>query len=231
VKAVSATLCAAALLATACLAGAPGCANQTRPARGSKATVFACVAPHGYFARRIAGDLVDVQVLVGAGVNPHTFAPAAKEMVALSGSDLYFRAGLPFEDALCRKLADMGHGLRIIDTRAGIDLLDEADHQRGQHHAAHEKDPHVWMSPKLAARQAATIRDAMSEKYPQHAEAFRRNAAALSAELDALTRKSQRPSHRSRAGRSSSSTRPSATSQRLTACGRKPLRPVARALR
>ncbi len=148
--------------------------------------MFACVAPHGYFARRIAGGLVDVQVLVGAGANPHTFAPAASQMVALSRANLYFRAGLPFEDALCRKLGDMAGGPRIIDTRAGIDLLDEAGHEHGEQDAGRDRDPHVWLSPKLAASQTATIRDAMCEKYPEHAEAFRRNAAALSAEIEVL---------------------------------------------
>lgn len=195
-RAVSATLCSLVLLVLAGLVASPGCADRTQPARDSKPAVFACVAPHGYFARRIAGELVDVQVLVGAGANPHTFDPAASQMVALSRADLYFRAGLPFEDALCHKLADMAGGPRIIDTRAGIDLLDEADHGEHAGHAGHDehdhardRDPHAWLSPKLAARQAANIRDAMCEEYPARADAFGRNAAALSAELDALDAK------------------------------------------
>ena len=186
-KAFPATLCIAAILAAAL-----GCAKTAPSDPNAKQTVFACVAPHGYFARRIAGGLVDVQVLVGSDVNPHTFAPATKDMVALSRADLYFRAGLGFEDALCNKLADIGHGPRIIDTRAGLDLLDTGGHDHADH-ATHahdasdtDKDPHVWLSPKLAARQAATICDAMCEQYPEHADAFGRNAAKLSAELDAL---------------------------------------------
>lgn len=188
-KAASATLCIAALIVATLLVGATGCANTDPPDPNAKPTVFACVAPHGYFARRIAGGLVDVQVLVRDGVNPHTFAPAAKDMVALSRADLYFRAGLGFEDALCRKLADVSHGPRIIDTRDGLDLLDHAKHGHDGHAAhdgEHDSDPHVWLSPRLAARQAATIRDAMCEQYPAHADAFARNAAELSAELDAL---------------------------------------------
>ncbi len=190
-KALPATLCVAAMLAGAALAGSAGCADNPPPTSGEKPVVFACVAPHGYFARQVAGDLIDVRILVGADVNPHIYAPAPKGMIALSKADLYFRAGLAFEDALCGKLADMGDGPRIVDTRAGIDLLDQAcrdDHSdhRGHEHQAGGKDPHVWLSPKLAARQVATIRDAMSQEYPAHAEAFGRNAAKLLTRLNTL---------------------------------------------
>jgi len=201
-RALAATLIASACLAL--LAGA-GCSDRPAPSGGDKTTVFACIAPHGYFARRIAGGLVDVQVLVGAGANPHTFEPAAIQMVALSRAGLYLRAGMPFETALCDKLAGMTGGPRIIDTLAGIKLLGEDEHdEHGEHaqpavqgkgseqHAAADHqgmDPHVWLAPKLAARQTAGICDAMCETYPAHAEEFRRNAAALTAELGALDAK------------------------------------------
>ncbi len=187
--------CLAALVASA------GCSDKPRPSGRAKPTVFACIAPHGCFARRIAGGLVDVQVLVGAGANPHTFEPAAIQMVALSRAGLYLRAGMPFETALCDKLAGMTGGPRIIDLLAGIDLPDNSDEhdEHAEHdnaawpHAGHGhglgRDPHVWLAPKLAARQAATIRDAMCQAYPAHADEFRRNAAALTTELDALDAK------------------------------------------
>ena len=199
---------AATLIVSACLAlfATAGCSDKPRPSGGAKPAVFACIAPHGYFARRIAGGLVDVQVLVGAGANPHTFEPAAIQMVALSQADLYLRAGMPFETALCDKLAGMKGGPRIIDTLAGMDLLGEDEHdEHGEHaqptvqgkgaerHAEGNHklgmDPHVWLAPKLAARQTASIRDAMCQAYPAHAEEFRRNAVALTAELDALDAK------------------------------------------
>jgi len=194
---------AAAAVVLACLAvllAAFGCSEKPRPAGGARPAVFACIAPHGYFARRIAGERMDVQVLVSAGANPHTYEPAAIQMVALSQADLYFRAGMPFETALCDKLSGMTGGPRIIDLLAGIDLLgdtdehEHADHDNGtEQHPGHNhglgKDPHVWLSPKLAARQAAIIRDAMCQAQPAHAEEFRRNAAALTAELEELDSK------------------------------------------
>ncbi len=182
----------AALAASVCLVllAVAGCSDKPRPSGGDKPAVFACIAPHGYFARRIAGGLVDVQVLVSAGANPHTYEPAAIQMVALSRADLYFRAGMPFETALCDKLAGMKDGPRIIDLLAGIDLLADCGEDAKQH-ADHEHggDPHIWLAPKLAARQASTICEAMCQALPEHAEQFRRNAAALTAELHELDAK------------------------------------------
>jgi zinc transport system substrate-binding protein len=191
------------LIAAACLAllvAAAGCSENSKPSGSAKPVVFACIAPHGYFARRIAGSLVDVQVLVRAGANPHTYEPPAAQMVALSRAGLYFRAGMPFETALCDKLAGMTGGPRIIDLLAGMDLLGEDEHSEHAEHdngaeqnAGHDhglgKDPHVWLAPKLAAKQAAIIRDALCQAYPAHADEFRRNAAALTAELEELDAK------------------------------------------
>ena len=185
---------AATALLGACSKGPEG-AGKPRP------TAFACVPPHAYFARRIAGGLVDIHTLVEAGANPHTFEPPARRMARLMRADLYFRAGMPFEDALARKIAD-GGGPTIIDTRAGINLLEASEHHRDdgghdeheKHEARHEhhhaggegKDPHVWMSPKLAGRQVATMTDAFCAAWPDRAAAFRQNAAALAKDLAAL---------------------------------------------
>jgi len=196
-------LCAAALpAATAVLFSLalllPCCSDKpSTPAAGGKPVVFVCVPPHAGFARQIADGFLDVRVLVQPGANPHTFEPSAAAMAELSRADLYFRAGMPFEDALIAKLPAKPQGPRIVDLTEGIDLLADADadhdHEHpGEHegHAApgpHEyRDPHVWLSPKLAARQVQTMTDALCAKYPDHAATFRNNAAALTGRLAAL---------------------------------------------
>lgn len=74
------------------------------------------------------------------------------------------------------------------DEHEGHDELDEHDEHEG--HCAHcgqeGKDPHVWMSPKLAAKQVATMTDAFCQAYPEYADAFRKNARQLTEELTDL---------------------------------------------
>jgi zinc transport system substrate-binding protein len=156
--------------------------------------VFVTVLPEAYLAERIAGDHARVEVLVGPGQDPHTFEPAPKLMALLAGAKLYFTVGMPFEDALCRKLGSGGGaGPQIVDVRKSIQLLPMAEHEHqgaaeppGSRHPAGESDPHVWMSPRLAAIMARTMCEALSAADPAHEADFERNLAALQADLEKL---------------------------------------------
>jgi zinc transport system substrate-binding protein len=181
-------LAALALLAAGCGKGG------TPPAAGGgggKMTVFVTVLPQAYLAERIAGRHARVEVLVGPGQDPHTFEPAPKLMAMLAGAKLYFTVGMPFEEALCRKLGSAGAaaGPRIVDVRKGMQLLPapEEEHEAAGHpHAANETDPHVWMSPRLAAVMGRTMCDALSAADPAHNADFESNLAILQADLGKL---------------------------------------------
>jgi zinc transport system substrate-binding protein len=51
---------------------------------------------------------------------------------------------------------------------------------------AGQPDPHSWLNPRLAKVQAATIEKALAAADPAHADAFRKNLAALLEDLDRL---------------------------------------------
>jgi zinc transport system substrate-binding protein len=120
-------------------------------------------------------------------------------MAMLAGAKLYFTVGMPFEDALCRKLASAGGaaGPRIVDVRQGMRLLPAPEEQHegehadaaGHHHAADETDPHVWMSPRLAATMARTMCDALCQADPAHEPSFELNLAILQGDLEKLNQR------------------------------------------
>jgi zinc transport system substrate-binding protein len=64
---------------------------------------------------------------------------------------------------------------KVIEASAGIELL--------------EGNPHVWVSPELAARQAETIGAGLARLDAPNAELYRRNAAAYAAQLRAQAEK------------------------------------------
>jgi zinc transport system substrate-binding protein len=191
------SLAALSVLAFGCTKG--GTAPGGAAAGGGKMIVFVTVLPEAYLTERIAGEHARVEVLVGPGQDPHTFEPAPKQMALLSGAKLYFTIGMPFEESLCRKLASGGGaaGPRIVDVRKGIQLLAapeeeheserQAGHDAAVHpHTANETDPHVWMSPRLAATMVRTMCEALSQADPAHKADFQRNLAALQADLETL---------------------------------------------
>jgi zinc transport system substrate-binding protein len=61
-------------------------------------------------------------------------------------------------------------------------------HEEHRGHADHqgEMDPHVWLSPPLAKIQAQTICNELCRADPPHREDYRKNLAALHADLDHL---------------------------------------------
>ena len=64
---------------------------------------------------------------------------------------------------------------KVIEASAGIELL--------------TGNPHVWVSPELAARQAETIGAELAQLDAKNAEIYRRNAAAYAVRLRALAEK------------------------------------------
>ena len=64
---------------------------------------------------------------------------------------------------------------------------DEHDAEHGDHgHGESELDPHMWLSPTLAAHQVERIRDAFVSADPDNADGYRQRADELIAEMDEL---------------------------------------------
>ncbi|MEE8590953.1 MAG: zinc ABC transporter substrate-binding protein [Spirochaetia bacterium] len=163
------------------------------PAGGQKSSeqgepiVFVSIGPQRYLVQSIAGSRIRVEVLVQSGQDPHTFEPTPKQMAQLSRGRLYFRIGVAFERSLIPRIRSSNPQLKIIDTQAGIELreIEEGNHE-GEDHDEHGLDPHTWLSPLLAKRQAQIIRDALIEADPGGREEYEAGYRNLAAELDSL---------------------------------------------
>ncbi|MBE3098386.1 MAG: zinc ABC transporter substrate-binding protein [Planctomycetes bacterium] len=198
--ATAALACRALGAAPAPAAGAPGGAAPgaapvcAAPAPVEKIETFAAVLPQAWFIRRIGGPHVDVDVLVGPGQSPHTFDPTPRQMARLARARLFFAVGWPFEKRLLEKAAAVNPNLKVIDTLEGVPLRRPtaaeiaAESHETPPPAAHDgqADPHVWLSPRCAKIQAATIAKALADADPARAEEFRKNLAALQQDLDRL---------------------------------------------
>jgi len=158
-------------------------------------TVFVSIAPQRYFVQQIGRDLVDVQVLVEPGADPHTYEPRPRQMTALAKAAIYFAMGIEFEEAKLANIAAINPGMRIVHTDHGIQKLPmetrghqgESDRDPGidaqatkpgvpHRHPAHEsRDPHIWLSPPLVMMQARTILIALQEADPAHRPVYEAN--------------------------------------------------------
>jgi zinc transport system substrate-binding protein len=159
-------------LALAALAAA--CSPAAPPARP---LVVATVYPLGEFSRQVAGERAEVIVLVPAGVEPHDWEPAPRDVSLVQRASAFVHTGTPIDGWAGKLLAALG-GRRVVVVNAsrGIDLLT----------ARGITDPHVWLDPSLARRQVQAIAAGLEQADPEGRAIYEENARALVARLDAL---------------------------------------------
>ncbi len=148
------------ILGLFCMLLAAGMAAET-----GRIKVFTSILPQEYFVERIGGDRVEVQALVTPGSSPATYEPTPRQMAALSEAKIFFRIGVPFENAFVPKLEGAAEGLRIVDTRKGITLRKMKAH----HHHNGEREEAVHAGNEGHAHDGEVHHQKHHEGHDQHA--------------------------------------------------------------
>jgi len=169
--------------------------ENTRPLR--IVTTFLPIQSH---TLAIAGQNAEVVQLLGKDAGPHDFQLSPSDVKKLAEADLFIINGAGIEDWLDDLVKKSGNkDLVIVDTSKGVDLVESPEevaiagghghHHHGHHHHHHHGDggnPHIWLDPVIAQKQAANIVAALQKADPANAEAYAENGAAYAAELEAL---------------------------------------------
>lgn len=150
-------------------------------------TVFVSIPPYQYLAARVGGPDVAVETLVPEGQSPSSYEPAPRQMASLARARVYFRAGLPFEDPLLRRLAGAFRDVEVVDLRRGVPLRAFGG-EEGSGPGGHP-DPHVWLDPARAKIQAGTVCETLCSLDPAREAGYRSRLRGLCSDLDATHRK------------------------------------------
>ncbi len=137
------------------------------------------ILPQKYFVERIAGDHAVVTVMVPPGESPTTYEPKPDQLTALSESAVYFRIGVPFENAWMERFAAVNSDMPIVDTRDGVNM-------RYWENTPEKTDLHIWISPAEVKVQAQTITNSLTELDPDHAAEYQSNLDAFLTDIDTL---------------------------------------------
>jgi zinc transport system substrate-binding protein len=152
--------------------------------------VMVSILPQEYLVSQIGGTGVRVGVMVPPGREPHTYEPTPRQISEVAHARLYFRIGMPFEDAFLPRVEANVPDLRVVDTRVGVTLRSPDGRQHmvvtANSPAVEGFDPHIWLGPRELAIQMKTIRDALVSEVPGMADTFTANYNALVARLHAL---------------------------------------------
>lgn len=171
-------LAGVAMLASA---GCDSAANTPRGA-GEKLRVVATTTMIGDLIARIGGERVDLKVIMGPGVDPHTFKPSPADFAKLAQADLAFYNGLHLEGKMVETFEDKLSDKSVAVT-GGFSEGDLLSWQQGQG-GAH--DPHVWFDVRLWAQAAGAVRDGLIRFDPAGADVYRARTDEVVASLTRL---------------------------------------------
>lgn len=142
-------------------------------------SVAVTIFPIYDIARVIAGDVVDVTLLMPPGADPHSFEPTPDKVAVLADADAIYAVGHDIDNWL-----DM-----ITPPNADITTLDKNIALRTN--AEGNIDPHYWLNIPNGKIIAGTIADDLSQRFPDSASQFVSNLAAYNLTLDAAEQKVQ----------------------------------------
>lgn len=160
---------------------------------GAPLPVTVSIPPQKYFVEKIGGPLVEIEVMVAPGADPHQYEPKPRQVAALSRSRIYFACGVPFETFWLSKIAAANPKMAVVHTDREIEKRpieahshhghEESEPPGGGHDEEDAQDPHIWLSPPLVMLQARAIFAALADADPQNLPTYEANYKNFISEL------------------------------------------------
>ena len=185
---IALVICAALIFSLA----ACSTSNENKESSNDKLKVVCTLFPQYDFVREIAGDKVDLKLLVPPGVESHSYDPTPKDMKSVAMADLVIRIGEDMET--------WSESLWSADTSDAefLDISKEMGLHLAGHHHHHEEgeehteecetgtDAHIWTSPVMVQKIVKVISDKLIELDPDNTEFYKANTESYINELKTL---------------------------------------------
>ena len=126
-------------------------------------TVYATIYPIYDFAKKIAGDYFDVELVTPPGVEPHDFEPTAKKVVGMSESPLILYYGLGLDSWIGNIPSSMQKKSRCVTSSISPSSIDGVI------------DPHCWLSVSNAIKEMGEVASSFIELDPSHKDVYSKN--------------------------------------------------------
>ena len=158
------------------------CAPDASGAKKGVVRVTATTGMVADLARRVGGDRVAVEALMGPGVDPHLYSASPSDLDRLRAADLVLYSGRLLEGKMTDIFTSLARKKPVFAVTEGIadDRLLSPKELEGHF------DPHVWFDVALWADTLPVVAQALSEVDPKNAAEYRARAEEYKAELTKL---------------------------------------------
>ncbi|NIS74172.1 MAG: zinc ABC transporter solute-binding protein [Deltaproteobacteria bacterium] len=151
---------------------------------GRKIRVVTTIGMIADIVQNIGGNRVEVEGLMGPGVDPHLYKASEGDVARMAGADVIFYNGLHLEGKMTELFERMETKTRTVAVTDGIErsVLLAPPEFKGAY------DPHVWFDVGLWMKAAEHVRDALIKIDPENAGVYRENAEVYLQRLEELQR-------------------------------------------
>jgi manganese/zinc/iron transport system substrate-binding protein len=132
--------------------------------------------------RAIGGDQVDVTVLIGPGVDPHSFRASSGDAQRLNAAEVVFYNGLHLEGRLSDILEKLNAKKPTLSLGDFL-LAKYPDRIRKGPEFGGAADPHIWFDADLWSQAIPAVTETLTKLRPANKELFAKNAEKYQAEL------------------------------------------------
>ncbi len=171
--------------------------NQTNSSENERLRVMTTLFPYYDFVRQIAGDKVELTMLVPAGADTHSFEPTPADMVAIGKTDVLIYNGGEMESWVPDVLEAVGNKelitdcmMNYVDTvvEENVEGMEPEEEIQSETQVTEEPeyDEHIWTSPRNAQKIVEEICGVLQKADPQNSEFYRKNTDAYKDKLQKL---------------------------------------------
>lgn len=167
------------------LFGLVGCSTNTESNGGSgeePVKVVTTIAQIGDIAKQVGGESVEVESLMGPGVDPHLYNAVQGDIKKLHEADIIFYNGLHLEgqmDEIFQKMEQEKATIAVGESIPAEELLTDPDNPDIH-------DPHIWFDISLWKQATEAVRDGLIELDPDNESVYDENTSAYLSELQEL---------------------------------------------
>ena len=170
------------LFSTLLLVFAISCKNRDASPSG-KLNVVTTTTMITDLVKNIGGDLIELNGLMGAGVDPHLYKASEGDVSKLFKANIIFYNGLHLEGKLVEVFEKMESPSKVQ-----VALGEKLDKSGliGSEYFASNYDPHVWFNIEYFKQFAQQVSQTLSEKDPKNAAVFKKNEELFLEKLNTL---------------------------------------------
>lgn len=133
--------------------------------------------------KQVGGNRVQVDGLMGPGVDPHLYKPAASDVIKLTRADIVFYNGLTLEGKMAdlfSRLSKQGKPIFAVTEKIPKSKLLKPDGVKGHW------DPHVWGDPDLWIACVERLAEALIKSDPNGKKDYEEAAQIYTSKLKEL---------------------------------------------